>query len=57
MFKTLHFSSSSSSFFFFWELGTKDMPTVTMRPSHLASNAPVVGNLISFSNSKLGDIP
>ena len=42
---------------FFLELGTKDMPTVTMRPSHLASNAPVVGNLISFSNSKLGDIP
>ena len=57
MFKTLHFSSSSSSFFFFWELGTKDMPTVTMRPSHLASNAPVVGNLISFSNSKLCDMP
>ena len=28
------------------ELGTNNIPTVTMRPSHLAVNAPIVGNLI-----------
>ena len=57
MLMTLPFSLFFFFSFFFLELGTKDMPTVTMRPSHLASNAPVVGNLISFSNSKLCDMP